>query len=104
MLVAPIRHLEQVTADFTEKEYLALRKVVHRIGEAVRRVVATERLYILSLGSQASNSHVHWHIAPLPPGVPFKEQQYAALSSLQILDLSEEEMMDLAERLRSELK
>jgi histidine triad (HIT) family protein/ATP adenylyltransferase len=25
------------------------------------------------------NSHVHWHVAPLPPGVPYSEQQYHAL-------------------------
>jgi hypothetical protein len=42
---------------------------------AVRRTVEAERVYILSLGSQQGNRHVHWHIAPLPYGVPFKEQQ-----------------------------
>src|SRR3954468_5561050 len=70
VLVAPIAHREQVTGDFTLAEYLALQQVVYRVGEAVRRTVPTERLYILSLGSQQGNRHVHWHVAPLPPGVP----------------------------------
>jgi hypothetical protein len=69
----------------------------------LRRAVPTERLYILSLGSQAANRHVHWHIAPLPPGVPLEEQQYAALSRNEILDLNEAEMSALAARLKAEL-
>ena len=34
----------------------------------------TERLYLLSLGSHQGNAHVHWHIAPLPPGVPYAKR------------------------------
>ena len=33
----------------------------------------------MSLGSHQGNAHVHWHVAPLPPGVPYEEQQFAAL-------------------------
>jgi HIT domain len=51
-LVAPKQHRESVTADFAVDEYLALQEVVYRVGEAVRRTVPTERLYILSLGSR----------------------------------------------------
>ncbi len=100
VLVAPKEHLEQVTGDFRRNDYLALQDVIHRVGEAIRRIVPTERLYILSLGSQAGNRHVHWHIAPLPPGVPFDRQQLAALDSNRVLDLSEDEMADLAARIR----
>jgi hypothetical protein len=58
-------------------------------------------VYILTLGSQQGNSHVHWHIAPLPPGVPYREQQLAALSwERGILRLSEEEKASLAARVR----
>lgn len=80
VLVAPKEHREQVTGDFAEDEYLALQGVVWRVGEALRSVVETERLYVLSLGSQQGNRHVHWHLAPLPPGVPYEEQQLAALA------------------------
>jgi diadenosine tetraphosphate (Ap4A) HIT family hydrolase len=70
-------------------------------AEAVRQEVAAERVYILTLGSQQGNSHVHWHIAPLPPGVPYREQQLAALSwERGILRLSEEEKASLAARVR----
>jgi len=102
-LVAPRRHVEQVSADFTEAEYIDLQRIVFRVGEAVRRAVPTERLYILSLGSEAANRHVHWHVAPLPPGVPLEQQQYAALSRNEILDLNESEMSALAARLKAEL-
>lgn len=41
---------------------------VYRVARAVEQVVPSERTYVLSLGSQQGNAHVHWHIAPLPPG------------------------------------
>lgn len=105
VLVAPREHREQVTGDFTEDEYADLQRVVHRVGEAVRRVVPTERLYVLSLGSQQANRHVHWHLAPLPPGVPFEDQQLEALSWRNgILELSEAEWDELANRIRHELR
>jgi diadenosine tetraphosphate (Ap4A) HIT family hydrolase len=103
VLVAPKEHREQVTGDFTLDEYLALQACVHRVGEALRRAVPTERLYVLSLGSRQRNRHVHWHLAPLPPGVPLERQQLAALDVHDALDLSEEELEELAERIRAEI-
>lgn len=100
-LVAPREHREQVTGDFTPAEYLALQRVIYRVGEAIRRVVPTERLYVLSLGSQQGNRHVHWHLAPLPPGVPYDQQQIAALAvEAGILDIPPAEMAALARRIR----
>lgn len=101
VLVAPKQHREQVTGDFTEQEYVELQRVVHRIGEAIRDVVPCERLYVLSLGSQQANSHVHWHLAPLPPGVPFDEQQYKALDRHDYLQLTPDEADRLCDRLRT---
>ena len=104
-LLAPIAHKEHVTGDFSLEEYLALQRLLYGLAEAVRRCVSPERVYLLSLGSQQGNRHVHWHVAPLPPGVPYDQQQLAALSIEEgILDLSEEEMVGLAERLRQELE
>jgi diadenosine tetraphosphate (Ap4A) HIT family hydrolase len=100
VLVAPKEHREQVTGDFSLDEYLDLQVVVHRVGEAIRRVVPTERLYILSLGSQQANRHVHWHLAPAPPGLPFEQQQLAALDSNVVLDLTQSEQAELASQLR----
>lgn len=99
-LVAPAKHKEQVTGDFSLDEYLALQRIVYRTAEAVRKSVDAERVYILSLGSQQGNSHVHWHIAPLPYGVPFKEQQLEALRVEKgILKLAHEDMESLAQRI-----
>ena len=103
-LLAPIQHKEQVSGDFTLEEYLALQERIYRLAEAVRRSMAPERVYVLSLGSQQGNRHVHWHIAPLPPGVPFEQQQLEALSDRQgILDLSSQEMGTLAQLIRQNL-
>lgn len=98
VLVAPKEHREQATGDFTLGEYLALQQVIYQTAEAVRQAVCAERVYILTLGSQQGNRHVHWHIAPLPAGVPYEEQQLAALSfeKAGILRLSEEEMASIA--------
>jgi diadenosine tetraphosphate (Ap4A) HIT family hydrolase len=99
-LVAPRRHCEHATGDFTREEYLALQDLIYRVSEALSQVVPTERLYILSLGSQQGNSHVHWHVAPLSPGVPLEEQQFEALRMEKgVLNLSEEEMASLAARI-----
>jgi len=104
-LVAPVDHKEQVVGDFTVDEYLDLQKDVYRVAQAVQRTVETERLYILSLGSQQGNRHIHWHIAPLPYGVPFKEQQLEALRGENgILELSEREMAELARQIRANLR
>jgi diadenosine tetraphosphate (Ap4A) HIT family hydrolase len=104
-LVAPRDHREQATGDFTLEEYLALQRVIYLVAEALRQVVPTERIYILTLGSQQGNRHVHWHVAPLPPGVPYEQQQTAAIAlSNGVLALSDEEMASLAQALRHELQ
>jgi len=104
VLVAPIEHREQVTGSFTVGEYLALQRMLYRTVEAVQKSVTAERIYILSLGSQQGNSHVHWHIVPLPYGVPFKEQQLEALRIENgILDIPDDEMENLARQIRQKI-
>ncbi len=100
VLVAPREHLEQVTSDFTLEEYLDLQQLIYQVAEAVRQEVPTERVYIFSFGSQQANSHVHWHIAPLPPGVPYEQQQFqAVLLENGVLDILEEELAGMASRI-----
>ena len=100
VLVAPRAHREQVTGDFGIEEYIALQRLVYRVGEAVRQELLTERLYIMSLGSQSGNRHVHWHVAPLPPGVSYHEQQLAAFSwERGVLALPDDDMTQLARRI-----
>jgi ATP adenylyltransferase len=103
-LVAPRKHCEQVTGDFTLEEYLALQRIVYRVAEALRQEVPTERMYLLSLGSQQGNRHIHWHIAPLPPGVPYEEQQLEALKLAKgSLKVPDEELVSLALRIRQRM-
>ncbi|MEU3766577.1 hypothetical protein AB0E55_16085 [Amycolatopsis keratiniphila] len=62
--------------------------------------LTVERLYVLSLGSQQANRHVHWHLAPLPPGVPYEQQQTAVFDPARgHLDVPDDELADLARRL-----
>jgi diadenosine tetraphosphate (Ap4A) HIT family hydrolase len=103
-LVCPRRHVERIIGDVTESEYLDLQRWIYRVGKALQEVVPTERLYVLSLGSQQGNRHVHWHLAPLPPEVAYAEQQLAALSmSRGILAITRQEMESLAAEIRSRI-
>lgn len=98
VLVCPKAHLEQVTGDFSREDYLRLQSLVYQVGEALRASLDVERVYILSLGSQEGNRHVHWHVAPLPPGVPFEDQQFGALDAQRagVLAMEDAEMQNLA--------
>lgn len=79
VLVAPKQHVEHVVADIDAASFHRLMSVVRLVALAVEAVAAPERTYLLSLGSQAANAHVHWHVAGLPPGLPYAEQQFHAL-------------------------
>lgn len=100
-LVAPKVHREQVADDFTVGEYISLQRVVHRVAEAVREEVGAERIYVLSLGSNQGNAHVHWHVVPLPPDTPYEEQQFAAvmLETAGALKVPDKEKAALAARI-----
>ncbi len=103
-LVAPKRHVESWVHELREEEFLALQLVVHRVARAVAAVVPTERMYSLSLGSQQGNAHLHWHIAPLPPGVPHHQQQFHALMTENgVLDVDDKAQAKLAQAIRSQL-
>jgi diadenosine tetraphosphate (Ap4A) HIT family hydrolase len=89
----------------TSDEYLALQEVVYRIARAINEVVPTERTYVLSLGSMQGNSHVHWHIATLPPGVPYQQQQFHALMAENgVIPQSVTETAELGAAIRSALQ
>ncbi len=104
VLVAPKQHLEHVVRDLDLDAYLRLQSVIHQVARAVESVVTPERTYLLSLGSQQGNPHIHWHIAPLPPGVPYQEQQYYALMAENgVIPWSLEQASSLAARLRAAL-
>ena len=85
-------------------QFLALQRVVYRVAAAVATSVPTERMYSLSLGSQQGTAHPHWHIAPLPPGVPYHQQQFRALMAENgVLDVTERTQAALARAIRSHL-
>lgn len=103
-LVAPKRHVESWVHDLDEDEFLAFQRVVHRVARALAASVPTERMYSLSLGSQQGNTHLHWHLAPLPSGVPYEQQQlYALAPENGVLNLTDADQAELARTIRSHL-
>ncbi len=102
-LVCPKRHVVDVIGGLTLDEYLYLQRIVHAVGRAVEQVVAPERIYIVSLGSHQVNAHVHFHVHPLPPGVPVREQQMVSmtLEAVGRLELTQAEWDDLGQRIRT---
>ncbi|WP_239161931.1 HIT family protein [Acrocarpospora phusangensis] len=104
VLVAPKAHIEHVVRDLDEDAYLQLMSVVRRVALAVEQVVSSERTYLLSLGSQQGNSHLHWHIAALPPDIPYEQQQYHALMTENgVIPWTINDATNLARRLRTAL-
>ena len=105
-LVAPNEHKEHVPDDFTVEEYLGLQRIVRSVAEAVREEVEAERMYVLSLGSNQGNAHVHWHVAPFPSGTPYEEQQFAAvmLETAGALKITDGEKAALAARIRRRMQ
>jgi diadenosine tetraphosphate (Ap4A) HIT family hydrolase len=54
------------------------------------------------VGDFSVDEYVHWHLVPLPPGVPYEEQQMAALAverGYAVIDPGT--MADVTERLRA---
>ncbi|MGW7066683.1 HIT family protein [Streptomyces sp. NPDC054855] len=102
VLVAPKAHVEHAVRDLDEAAYVRIMLFVREVTRAVERVFDSERTYLYSLGSQEGNSHLHWHIAALPPGIPYEEQQFHVLMTENgVLDVPPGEMADLAARLRA---
>lgn len=96
-LVCPKAHLEDLAFDLAPEQYLALQGKVHRLARALKRVFDADRVYVLSLGSQQANRHLHWHVAPLPKGVPLERQQYHALMVENgVLQIPDAEMAAMA--------
>lgn len=99
-LVCPKAHVEELAEGLSEAAYLRLQVTVHRLSRALKRVFDAERIYVLSLGSQQANRHLHFHVAPLPKGVPLEQQQYHALMAEHgVLQLPDEEMAAMAEEI-----
>jgi len=96
-LICPKTHVEDLAEDISSAAYLALQARVHKLARALKQVFDAERIYVLSLGSQQGNSHLHFHVAPLPKGVPYEQQQHHALMAEHgVLGIAEEEMAAMA--------
>ena len=73
------------------------------MARAVSETTGAIRMYLASLGSPERNPHLHVHVCPCPPGTPFDQQQFAAMTSSggQYLLLSDERLDELAVTIRA---
>ncbi len=103
-LVAPRNHIENWVEQLDEHAFVRYQTVVHRVARAVAATVPTERMYSMSLGSQQGNTHLHWHLAPLPFGVPYDQQQFhAVMAEHGVLAVDDTAQAALAQRIRGQL-
>jgi histidine triad (HIT) family protein len=105
VLACPKAHVQHILRDLDDEAYARLMRFVRAVGLAVEAVIAPDRTYLLSLGSQQGNDHVHWHIAPLPAGVPYEQQQYYALMAENgLIATTPDQKAELAARIREQLR
>ncbi|WP_245985845.1 HIT family protein [Maritalea myrionectae] len=96
-IVAPKTHIVDLAEELGPTKYLDMQAKIHTVARALKDLFDAERIYILSLGSHQGNSHLHWHVVPLPHGVPYEKQQYYALMAENgILDISDDDMRAIA--------
>lgn len=99
-LVCPKAHVEDLAGELSPEAWLGLQTRVHRLARALKQVFDAERIYVLSLGSQQGNRHLHFHVVPLPRGVPYEQQQYHALMAENgVLSIPEAEMAAMARQI-----
>ncbi|MFG3601224.1 HIT family protein [Micromonospora chersina] len=104
-LVAPKRHLENWVRDMEQPDFLSFQGIVHTVARAIAATLPTERMYSMSLGSQQGNAHLHWHLAPLPPGVPYHQQQFhAVMAENGVLRVDDDSQAALARDIRSRIQ
>jgi len=74
--------------------------LIYYVTGAVREEVGAEWMYVYAFGSNQGNPHVHWHVVPLPPGVPYDERQGRwASRDKGVLKIPQEAMASLAARI-----
>jgi len=105
ILVCPKKHVRHIFKDLSEDKYSELFSYAKKIGTAVQKALDADRMYLASLGSNELNDHVHLHIFPLPPNIPFEEQQFEALNHHKrgILEMTKEEKQELAEKIKQKI-
>jgi diadenosine tetraphosphate (Ap4A) HIT family hydrolase len=104
-LVAPKRHIENWLEDMSEAGFLRFQRRVRQVGRAIAATVPTERMYAMSLGSGEGNAHLHWHLAPLPPGIPYGRQQFhAVMAENGVLEVEDAVQADLSRRIRAAMR
>lgn len=91
--------------ELDEPQCLALQRVVHRVARAVAAAVPTERMYSLSLGTQASQCPPALARRAAATRSAYARQQFHTLMAENgVLDVDDEAQVNLARVIRSHLQ
>jgi histidine triad (HIT) family protein len=104
-LVCPKEHVENIFDDITLPQYLKFQEFIYRIGQAIIKTTSPERIYLCSFGSAQMVSHIHFHLVPLPAGVPLDGQETVAMirTITGVLSMTDAEQERLANEIRKAL-
>lgn len=99
-LVFPKVHYELVQL-LDEQVFLHLQSIVLLTVKAISFAIDVERIYTACLGSQLLTPHIHYHIAPIPHGLPLEKQQWNSMDkSRGVIEYSPKVFNELANKIR----
>ncbi len=64
-MVLPARHVSEL-GSLTADEVHAMHQLFHRLEKAVKKEYGHDALIALNRGANTSQSHIHYHILPVP--------------------------------------
>jgi diadenosine tetraphosphate (Ap4A) HIT family hydrolase len=102
LILQPFRHVEHV-GELSSEESAALGPLLSQASHALMRVLAPEKVYVISFGSIVR--HVHFWLVPLSGNLPADLKGPALLAELSSgrWACSEAEAADVAARVRVEM-
>jgi diadenosine tetraphosphate (Ap4A) HIT family hydrolase len=105
IVLVPRRHIDAVD-ELTESEGHELSDLIRNVSSFLKRSLGCEKTYIMQFAEHPLHPHVHFHVVPRMPDIP-KENMGANIFNYLIVDealrVSEEDMNQLAQKLRDEL-
>ena len=93
-LVVPKKETDYLF-DLEDEEYLALQKFSKEIANAIKKEVSCKRIGVVVLGFEVPHAHIHL--------IPINTESEINFHNKRV-QLSKEEMADLAEKIASHLK
>ena len=93
-LVIPKKEVDYIF-DLDDDELMELHKFAKRVAAALDKACSCKRVGVLVVGTEVPHAHIHL--------IPFQEERQMAITT-EKLNLSPEEMEEIASDIRSELR